>query len=178
MTADQNRPNLAAFWSWYERNYALNVAIAAGLFILQLLHLYWLTTDIVLQRLVGESFFSPTLLWKYLIIIIDYSEIPAIISTAVLYINELRRRFRWQPLLFLFFINSQWLHLFWITDEFVVHQFGTGQPSTILPVWLAWLAISIDYLELPVIVDTVFRLFGAVRKNKSLAVAGEVIKKH
>ena len=51
-------------------------------------------------------------------------------------------------------INSQWLHLFWITDEIIYAQF-TGEAAFMIPAWLAWIAISIDYLELPVIYDTI-----------------------
>ncbi len=47
-------------------------------------------------------------------------------------------------------INSQWLHIFWITDEILLEQ-------GILSPFLAWLAILIDYLELPVIFDTMKR---------------------
>lgn len=144
------------FWGWYERHYLMNLSISAGLFALQLVHLYWLTTDIVAFRLLGQSLFDPPLFWEYAIILVDYTEIPTLISTTVLYLYELRRKFSWGPLLLLLFINSQWLHLFWITDEFVINQFS-AQPSTVLPVWLAWVAIGIDYLELPVIVDTIRR---------------------
>jgi hypothetical protein len=168
MTADKQKTVIPSFWSWYERYYVLNVALAAGLFLLQLIHLYWLTTDVVLLRLTGESFFSPPTLWEYLIILVDYTEIPAIISTSLIYINQLRKKFRWQPTLFLVFINSQWLHLFWITDEFAVHQLIAGQAATILPAWLAWVAIAIDYLELPVIVDTLFKLGRAVQQKERL----------
>jgi hypothetical protein len=55
------------------------------------------------------------------------------------------------------------LHILWITDEFVVAEFG-GE-STGIPGWLAWIAILIDYLELPVIFDT-FRRFGNALRNR------------
>jgi len=143
------------FWTWYEKHYAINLTVTTLLFALQLIHLYWLTTDVVAGRLLGESFFSPTPFWKYLIIVVDYTEIPALISTSVLYLYKLRRQFAWKYVGFLIALNSQWLHLFWITDEFVVNQFA-GQEGTILPGWLAWVAIMIDYLELPVIADTMW----------------------
>ena len=44
-------------------------------------------------------------------------------------VNELRRGFSWRALLFLAFLNSQWLHIFWITDEFVVESNG-GDAAT------------------------------------------------
>lgn len=145
---------LQTFWSWYERHYLMNVTVASGLFLLQLLHLYWLTTDVVFFRFFGESFFSPPPLWKYLIVIVDYTEIPALLSTSVLYLHEFRGGMKWKGMSFLFFLNSQWLHLVWITDEFVVGQLVGGQGSIAFPMWLAWIAIFIDYLELPVIADT------------------------
>ena len=134
----------------------MNLSISAGLFALQLIHLYWLSSDVVAFRLFEAHFFHPPAFWRYLIIIVDYTEIPTLISTTILYIYELRKKFSWIAIWLLFSINSQWLHLFWITDEFVINQFA-GQQATILPTWLAWVAIGIDYLELPVIVDTIRR---------------------
>jgi hypothetical protein len=148
-----------SFWAWYERNYLLNVAIASTLFVLQLVHLAWLGADPIAQRLADESFFSPSGLLRYLIYAVDYSEIPALVSVSLVYVNELRRGRAWKPLLFLLFLNSQWLHIFWITDEYVASELAG--PS--LPQWLAWMAILIDYLELPVIFDTLRRLALAMR---------------
>jgi hypothetical protein len=159
---------LAKFWSWYERHYRLHVTIAAGLFALQLLHLYWLTTHIVALRLVGTSYFNVTGIWQFLLVIVDYTEIPTLISVSLLYINELRKEWRWKSVLYLFFLNSQWLHLFWITDE-VVAELLIGSAVIGLPVWLAWVAIGIDYLELPVIYDTIRRLIASWRTPKQLA---------
>jgi hypothetical protein len=147
------------FWAWYERNYLLNVAIASALFVLQLVHLTWLGADPIAQRLANESFFSPEGLLRYLIYAVDYSEIPALVAVSLVYVNELRRTFAWKPLLYLLFLNSQWLHILWITDEYVASELAG--PS--LPAWLAWLAILIDYLELPVIFDTLKRLTLALR---------------
>ena len=59
------------------------------------------------------------------------------------------------------FLNSQWLHIFWITDEFVVES--NESQATVLPAWLAYAAILIDYLELPVIADTVRKTVVALR---------------
>ncbi|MDQ3045832.1 MAG: hypothetical protein M3R06_11895 [Chloroflexota bacterium] len=156
---------MRAFFAWYERHYTLNVAIAAGLFLLQLVHLYWLSTDVVIARLTGEPWFSPNDLFQFLILIVDYTEIPALIGTSLIYINELRKGRRLKPLLYLLFLNSQWLHIFWITDEFVVGELGDGGGGT-LPGWLAWVAIGIDYLEIPVIIDTIRRLIRALRARR------------
>ena len=53
-------------------------------------------------------------------------------------------------------LNSQWLHLFWITDEIVLEVLAV-KTLVYIPAWLAWIAISIDYLELPVMYDTIIR---------------------
>lgn len=142
------------FWQWYERNIELHTGLAASLFVLQLIHLYWLFAHVVLLRLVGTSYFNLSGIWNYIIIFVDYVEIPTLISVSLLYINELRKGFSWKPVWFLIFLNSQWLHIFWITDEFVIGQLTESVRSTLLPLWLAWVAIGIDYLELPVIFDT------------------------
>lgn len=150
------------FWGWYERHYTLNLGITTGLFALQVVHLYWLAAHVIALRLTGTSYFTPSELVQYTIIVVDYTEIPALISTSVLYIYELQKKFSWKAVFFLIFLNTQWLHLFWITDEFVVNQFA-GRPSTILPMWLAWVAILIDYLEIPVIIDTVMKFVKEIR---------------
>lgn len=141
------------FWKWYESHLVINRAIASGLFVLQLIHLYWLTTHVVFLRLFGVSYFNPPPFWQYIIIVVDYTEIPALIATSLVYINEQRKKKNFKNLLYLFFLNIQLLHIFWITDEFVIEKFSGGV-GTVLPVWLAWVAILIDYLELPVIFET------------------------
>lgn len=160
-----------AFWAWYERHYRLNLTISFGLFLLQLVHLFWLTTNVVLFRLLGQPFLEFKGIWEYLIIAVDYTEIPALLSVSLIYIHALRRRFEWKSVLYLVFLNSQWLHLFWITDEFVLHTF-LGQPheGTILPTWLAWVAICIDYLELPVIADTFRKVSRSLRIGEKLVI--------
>ena len=160
------RRGLQAFFDWYERHYTLNVAIAALLFVLQLVHLYWLTADVIAQRLIGKSYFSPDGALYYAILIIDYTEIPALISVSLIYINELRKGWSWKAILFLIFLNSQWLHIFWITDEFVTAEFSGEAAGTGLPGWLAWIAILIDYLELPVIYDTLKKFVVSVREQR------------
>ena len=144
------------FWRWYERHHTLNVAIAAALFALQLVHLVWLTGEPLAERVFGEPLFHLEAPLRWLIILVDYTEIPALISVSLIYINDLRKQgASLKPILYLLFLNSQLLHIFWITDEFVVSS-GAGATSS-LPVWLAYVAILIDYLELPVIYDTIRR---------------------
>lgn len=97
-------------------------------------------------------------------IVVDYTEIPAIILTSLVYVNEFREKRNAKSIFYLFFLNSQWLHIFWITDEFVITQF-TGATFVMMPVWLSWLAIAIDYLELPVIYDTLKKFFASLLKK-------------
>ena len=153
------RPSMARgmwdrFWRWYERHYLLNVAMASGLFVLQLVHLYWLAADPIATRLTGHGFFHPSGAVQYAILVVDYTEIPALMAVSLVYVNELRAGFSWRPLLFLAFLNSQWLHIFWITDQYVSNELAGRAAVSSLPAWLAWVAILIDYLELPVIYDT------------------------
>ena len=155
---------LSFFFSWYERHYTLNVGIASFLFIWQLIHLYWLTTHVVILRLFGVDYFHPVGIWQYLIIVADYAEIPALITTSLVYVHGLTKRFSLKNILFLILLNSQWLHLFWITDEFVVKKLADSSKN-LLPFWLAWFAIFIDYLELPVIYDTLKKFFVSLRKS-------------
>ncbi|MBA3264598.1 MAG: hypothetical protein H0T69_19445 [Thermoleophilaceae bacterium] len=154
------------FWAWYERDYLLNVSIASLLFLLQLVHLSWLGADPIAQRLTEQSLFSLHGPLQYLVWLVDYTEIPALIAVSLVYVNELRRGFSWKPLLFLVFLNSQWLHILWITDEYVAGELSPGGAGSSLPGWLAWVAILIDYLELPVIYDTLKRLATAVRQRR------------
>lgn len=144
------------FFDWYEKYTDQNTVVAAALFVTQILHLVWLTLFVIAGRLTGEPIWEPSSFWETLLILFDYFEIPAIIATTLLYISKLRRNENVKKAVRnLVFINSQWLHIFWITDEFVIDKLtGAAEYATILPFWLAWLAIVIDYLELPVIYDT------------------------
>lgn len=119
--------------------------------------------DVILPRLGFEALFGTGRFWSFVLIIVDYTEIPALITTSLVYINELRKRFAWKPIWYLIALNIQWVHLFWITDEFVVEAFTT---PVALPMWLAWVAILIDYLEVPVIVATLRKFFVALRERK------------
>lgn len=152
------------FWDWYERNYTLNIGIVAGLFLLQVFHLIWLLGEVIWSKAFGTPLISLHGMPKFLIIFVDYTEIPALIGTSLVYINEMRKKFAWKSLMYFLFLNSQWLHLFWITDEFVVDAFANG--GTILPLWLAWVAILIDYLELPVIVDVLVKFYKSLREKR------------
>ncbi len=166
-----------SFFGWYNKHLTLNIGIAAGLFLLQLIHLYWLTTHVVFHKAFGLDLWNPTGLLETLILLVDYTEIPALITTSLVYINDLRsnRGSKFKNLLYLFFLNSQFLHIFWITDEFVVDQFSGTANGTVLPAWLAWVAIMIDYLELPVIFETIKKFLDALGK-KNLKAVSEAFK--
>ncbi|MBI2356110.1 MAG: hypothetical protein HYV13_02815 [Candidatus Doudnabacteria bacterium] len=151
------------FWVWYQRHYLLNLSVATGLFLLQIFHLYWMLTDVVLLKLTGQSYFGLSDIWGIISTFIDYSEIPAIISTSILYIHLLRERWTAKNFLYLLFLNVQWIHILWITDEVVIERFATHIELFHWPLIAAWVAILIDYLELPVIWDTSKRLATEIR---------------
>jgi hypothetical protein len=153
------------FWDWYNRHYTLNITIAATLFGLQIVHLIWLTFDPLWFKLFGEPFLELEKPWSWPLLLVDYTEIPVLVSVSLVYLNELRDGFAWKPVLYLVFLNSQWLHIFWITDEFVVAS-NDGGAAVGMPTWLAYVAIGIDYLELPVIYDTVRRMLVALRDRR------------
>ena len=56
-------------------------------------------------------------------------------------------------MLYVVLLNTQWVHMFWITDQVVVDTFA-GHSLLAWNAVVAWVAILIDYLEVPVIVDT------------------------
>ena len=150
------------FWAWYERHYALSVGVSLVLFLLQLVHLVWLFCAVVWLKLFGTPLVAFGDTFNLLVALVDYTEIPALIGISLIYINELRAGFRFESAFYLFLLNTQWLHLFWITDEVVVQTLAS-QVLVTLPAWLAWFAILIDYAEVPVMFDTVLKFLRAIR---------------
>lgn len=151
--------NLARFWQRYEN---LNLKVAFFLVSLQLIHLYWLTADVVVKRITGESAFvlsqsGPVLL---LFVVIDYIEIPALIAGLAYYSLSIynHRKGSAKNALFLAMLAVQVFHIFWLTDE-VVYDVFSGSSAVEIPYYAAWIAILIDYLELPVIADLFYRTF-------------------
>ena len=157
------------FWAWYERNFLLNLTISTLLFALQLFHLYWLFTDVILVRLTGSSYFVFPPFWGFISTFLDYSEIPAIVSTTILYLHLLRKEWSYKNLWLMIFLNIQWLHILWITDEVVVERFNSELSLFTWAIWLSWFAILIDYLELPVIWDTARRLIKEIKEKRKTA---------
>lgn len=149
---------IVGFWEKYEN---LNLKVAFFLVSLQLVHLYWLTTDVVAKRITGESAFAiplsgPAVL---LFVAIDYIEIPALVAGLAYYSLNLYNRKGAKDLLFLAMLAVQVFHIFWLTDEVVYSTFFGEQPAVGLPYYAAWVAILIDYLELPVMADLFYRTF-------------------
>lgn len=155
-------------WEKYQQHYSLYTGITTGIFLLQIIHLYWLTTHVVSYRLFGISLFDLNHSWELVIVIVDYLEIPAIISTSFLYFYSLSQKWNKKDLVMLLLLNTQWLHIFWISDEFVETIFFGVGAGTILPLWLAWIAIFIDYLELPVMYDTTKKFLNSLIKKDAL----------
>ena len=98
--------------------------------------------------------FDPGQFLQLAIVVVDYLEIPAIVGTSLVYIFALKKQWNKKDLALLLLLNTQWLHIFWISDEFVLDMFGGQATASVFPFWLAWVAIGIDYLELPVMYDT------------------------
>lgn len=149
------KPMLARFWRWYNKHYAFNVRLSTALFLLQLVHLTWLAAHVLALELVGRSLFPTPL--NLAVALVDYTEIPALLGVALIYVNEIvEGKATKKTYLLLALLLSQALHLFWITDEVVLVAL-TGAVAVNIPRMLAWLAIAIDYLELPVMWDTATR---------------------
>lgn len=147
------------FINFYHRYENLNLKITFFLISLQILHLYWLTTDVVLQRIYGQSFFLVPKGFLPLFVVIDYIEIPALISGIIFYSYTIhsKKSTAKKNYLFLGMLGIQFLHIFWITDEVVYSSFF-NYSFVEIPYVLSWIAILIDYLEIPVMVDLFYKI--------------------
>jgi hypothetical protein len=151
---------LVRFWHKYEN---LNLKIAFVLISLQLIHLYWLTADVVVKRITGNSAFGLTQshpLFMFFIVI-DYIEIPGLVAGMTYYALSIYRQETGaiKNTLLLAMLVVQVFHIFWITDEVVYSTFFESSSAVEIPYYAAWVAILIDYLELPVIGDLFYRTF-------------------
>ena len=149
---------LAGFWQRYEN---LNLKIAFVLISLQLVHLYWLTADVVIQRIIQKSILavphgSPLFIF---FIIIDYIEIPALVAGLTYYALSIYKHEKGSAknALLLAMLAIQVFHIFWITDDVVYNAFFGSSGAVEIPYYAAWVAILIDYLELPVIADLFYK---------------------
>ncbi len=149
---------LVTFWHKYEN---LNLKIAFVLISLQLVHLYWLTTDVVIKRLTQDQSPGLTTNGPLLIffVIIDYIEIPGLVAGLTFYGISMysNRKGRTKNSLFFLMLAVQVFHIFWITDEVVYQTFFDQSNGVQIPFLAAWVAILVDYLELPVIADLFYR---------------------
>lgn len=148
-------------WQWYENTYLVNLGVAAALFLLQVVHLFWISAHVIAIRLFGGSAFHLPPFWQAIIVLVDYAEIPAILGVSLVYLHALRKDITWKPLLLLTLVNVQWLHLFWITDEFIVGFIR-------LHAWLVWIAILIDFLEIPVMLDMLSRFVTELLRGRGI----------
>ena len=146
---------LVGFWHRYE---SLNLKIAFVLISLQLVHLYWLTADVVVKMITGESALSVSGPLLAFLIVIDYIEIPALVAGMTYYALNIYKGERvTKNALLLAMLGVQVFHIFWITDEVVYNTFFETPNAFEIPYYAAWVAILIDYLELPVIADLFYR---------------------
>jgi hypothetical protein len=148
---------LVGFWRRYE---GLNLRVAFILISLQLVHLYWLTADVVVKRITGDSAMGLTLGGPLLafFIVIDYIEIPALVAGLTYYALSIYKREKAaKNALLLAMLAVQVFHIFWITDEVVYDTFFGTSSAVEIPYYAAWIAILIDYLELPVIADLFYK---------------------
>jgi len=144
---------------FYKRYEKLGLKITFILISLQILHLYWLTSDVVLLRALGESFFAFPQIPVPVLVAIDYLEIPALFSGLIFYgLRVYRGKEPRRNLLLLVLLAVQVFHIFWITDEILYDVLFSTVPI-VIPVYLAWTAIMIDYLEIPVILDLFYKVF-------------------
>jgi hypothetical protein len=141
---------LVGFWHRYEN---VNLKIAFVLISLQLVHLYWLTADVVIQRITGESILvvpqgSPLFIF---FIIIDYIEIPALVAGLTYYALSIYKHEKGSAknALLLAMLAIQVFHIFWITDEIVYDTFfGSSSSAVEIPYYAAWAAAVVDLHKL------------------------------
>jgi len=93
---------------------------------LQLIHPYWLTADVVIQRITrrGPSVPQGSPLFIFFIII-DYVEIPALVAGLTYYALSIYKHEKnsTKNSLLLSTLAIQVFHIFWITDEVVYDSF-------------------------------------------------------
>jgi hypothetical protein len=100
-----------------------------------------------------------------LFIAIDYVEIPALVSGITFYLFSIFKHeaHAGRSMMFLILLAIQIIHIFWITDE-ILYESLLGNDLVKFPVYLAWTAILIDYLEVPVMIDLFYKVFKAKKK--------------
>lgn len=130
--------------SFHQKWEDLGLKITFVLVSLQVIHLFWLTTYVVFND-PSLTMYVPPIVF----VVIDYIEIPALISGVALYTTFIiRDRGGIRNVLLLGTLVVQAVHIFWITDAFILMSFKFNEMT-----WLAWTAVFIDYLELVVVWD-------------------------
>src|SRR5437016_3851998 len=86
--------------AWYRRHYLAALIVTTALFLLQLFHLYWLFTDVILKRITGNSYFAFPPQGLIIYVMIDYFEIPTHLSAMGLYFYEFRQGIKVKSLVF------------------------------------------------------------------------------
>ena len=165
------------FWRWYRRHYLATLVFTTLLFLLQLFHLYWLFTDVILKRITGQSYFIFPERFLVVYVLIDYLEIPTHLSAMVLYFFEFRHGVQAKSLFFFVLLQFHWIHLFWITDDVVVRTM-TAHSVLAWGSFAAWVAILIEYLEVPIIVDRLRQVWierHAILRRLRRRLAGQTI---
>ncbi len=130
--------------NFYMRWEGLSLKVTFVLVSLQVIHLIWLSCFVF-----GVHLPLPDIVFAS----IDFLEIPALVSGIVFYSAILFYYRKRKEVLYIGLLAIQFVHLWWITDTFVYIAFNFGQY-----VWLAVIAIAIDYLELPVVYDLYKRI--------------------
>ena len=134
--------------NFYLRWEGLGLKVTFVLVSLQVLHLFWLTTFVVFND-PSYTLYIPPIVF----VVIDYIEIPALVSGVVFYSISFAARQKKMDLVYMSLLLVQGVHILWITDAFIYMSFQFNQMT-----WLAWFAVGIDYLELAVVFDLYKRI--------------------
>ena len=78
-------------------------------------------------------------------------------TLVIIFRSIIENKNKFKNTIFLILLAIQAIHIFWITDDIVYSTFIGGNIIEI-PQYLAWFAILIDYLELPIVYDLLKRI--------------------
>jgi hypothetical protein len=136
---------------YFEKLKNFLVKISFILMALQIIHLFWLTCNVTLPMFnLNDLKFNEG---SFLFVSIDYLEIPSLIITCTSYLFIIfRESHKPKNILYFSMLVLQFLHIFWITDEFIVNYLYD------LPFYLLIFVVFIDYSELFILFDLGKRL--------------------
>jgi len=137
------------------------------LFLTQIVHLSWLGI-FILPVVIGLEiipFDNPIL--TLLFGAVDYIEIPALVTGIVFYLSVAWKKDKDfnRNMLMLILVVSQIFHILWITDEIIVETLYANNDVITFPIYMSLIAIGVDYLEIPVIIDLIKRLRNNENRN-------------